>query len=53
MDMGLTGYDHVRFARAAKKVVVDVDAAEIGKIKTTVDVPACCDVGIFSCDPPP
>ena len=47
MDMGLTGYDHVRFARAAKKVVVDVDAAEIGKIKTTVDVPACCDVGDF------
>ena len=47
MDMGLTGYDHARFARGAKKVIVDIDAAEIGKIKTTVDVPAGCDVGAF------
>ena len=58
MDMGLTGYDYARFARAAKKVIVDVDPAEIGKIKTRVNVPACCDVGaflrtlLFRCDVP-
>jgi acetolactate synthase-1/2/3 large subunit len=47
MDMGLTGYDHVRFARAARKVIVDVDAAEIRKIKSRVDVPVVVDVGEF------
>ena len=47
MDMGLTGYDHAGLARAAKKVIVDIDAAEIGKFKSRVDVPAIGDVRSF------
>lgn len=46
-DMALTGYAHDRLARAAKKVVVDIDAAEIGKLRTHIDVPICADASAF------
>jgi acetolactate synthase I/II/III large subunit len=43
LDLGQTGYDHSNFARAAKRVMVDVDAAEINKMGMKVDVPICAD----------
>jgi acetolactate synthase I/II/III large subunit len=46
-DMALTGYAHDRLARAAKKVIVDIDAAEIGKLKTQIDLPICTDARAF------
>jgi acetolactate synthase-1/2/3 large subunit len=47
MDMGLTAYAHERFARAAKKIVVDIDAAEIAKMRTPIDVPVPADARAF------
>src|SRR5664280_1828328 len=43
LDMALTGYAPDRFARAAKKIMVDIDPNEIGKIKTLIDMPICAD----------
>ncbi len=34
LDMALTGYAHDKLARQAIKVMVDVDEAEIRKMKT-------------------
>lgn len=39
LDMGFTGYSHERLARGAIKAMVDVDPAEIRKMKTRIDVP--------------
>jgi acetolactate synthase-1/2/3 large subunit len=47
LDFAVTGYDQTQFARAAAKVVVDVDAAELRKLKMRVDVPVCADAGAF------
>jgi len=47
LDMGVTGYQHDRFARGARKVIVDLDRAEIGKLEMNVDLPVCADVGEF------
>ena len=47
LDMGLTGYAHDKFARAAKKIMVDIDSAEIRKIKTTIDIPIYADAKVF------
>jgi acetolactate synthase-1/2/3 large subunit len=47
LDYGQTGYNHGNFARAAKKVIVDVDAGEIAKLRTAVDVPVCVDAAVF------
>ena len=46
LDMALTGYSHERFARGARKVMVDVDPAEIAKMGTRIDVPVCADAGL-------
>jgi acetolactate synthase-1/2/3 large subunit len=43
LDMALTAYAHERFARGAKKVMVDVDPAEIAKMKTTIHLPIVAD----------
>jgi acetolactate synthase I/II/III large subunit len=43
LDFAVTGYAQEECARAARKVVVDVDAAEIGKLRMHVDVPVCAD----------
>jgi acetolactate synthase-1/2/3 large subunit len=43
LDLGQTAYNHGGLARAARKVVVDVDPAEIAKLQMTVDVPLCAD----------
>lgn len=47
LDMALTAYNHAHFAPYAKKVVVDIDAAEIAKLKMPIEVPLVEDVGAF------
>lgn len=47
LDLGQTGYSHEGFARGAQKIVVDVDPAEIRKLKTEVAVPIVADAGDF------
>lgn len=47
LDMGITAYSHERFARAAKKAIVDIDPSEIQKIRTKIDVPICADLAAF------
>lgn len=46
LDLGQTGYDVKSFAPKAKKIVVDLDSAEIGKIDS-IKVPICCDAELF------
>jgi acetolactate synthase-1/2/3 large subunit len=47
LDLGQTGYSHHNFARAAKKIMVDIDSAEINKMNMTIDVPVCADAKVF------
>jgi len=47
LDMAMTGYSHQRFARAAKKVQVDIDAAELAKMQTRIDLPIRVDAAVF------
>ena len=47
LDLVLTGYSHDRFARAATKIMVDVDGTEIRKMKTPIAVPVCADAKVF------
>lgn len=47
LDFGQTGYNHNNFARAAKKIVVDIDPAEINKTSMPINVPVCVDAKAF------
>ena len=47
LDMALTGYAHENLARQAVKVMVDIDEAEIRKMRTTVHLPIVADAGVF------
>ena len=47
MDMALTAYAHDRLARGARKIMVDIDPAEISKMKTTIHAPIVADAGDF------
>lgn len=47
LDMATTGYAHDRFARAARKVVVDIDEAELRKLNMPLDVAANVDAALF------
>ncbi len=47
LDFGQTGYNHRNFARAAKKVIVDIDPNEIKKLDMPIEIPICCDAKIF------
>jgi acetolactate synthase-1/2/3 large subunit len=47
IDLGMVGYAYQNLARGAKKVVVDIDEAEIRKLGFTVDVPVVADAGAF------
>ena len=47
LDLGQTGYNHRNFARAAKKIMVDIDQAEISKMDTTIDVSICANAKDF------
>ena len=42
-----TGYNFDGFARAAYKVMVDIDEAELHKINVRPDLPVCADAGEF------
>jgi acetolactate synthase I/II/III large subunit len=47
LDFAVTGFDQTKFARAAKKIVVDVDPGELQKLKMKVDLPVCIDARTF------
>lgn len=47
LDLVVTGYAPRNFARAAKKIMVDIDAAELRKLDGAVDVPVHADVKAF------
>jgi acetolactate synthase I/II/III large subunit len=47
LDLGQTGYSHANFARGARKVIVDVDPAEIQKFRGDVAVPIAGDARDF------
>ena len=47
LDMAFTGYAHDKLARGAKKVIVDIDEAEIKKMKTLIHLPIVADVREF------
>ena len=47
LDFGQTAYNHSNFARAAKKIMVDVDPAEIRKMSMPIDVAVCVDAKDF------
>jgi acetolactate synthase I/II/III large subunit len=47
LDFGQIGYVSETFARAAKKVIVDIDSLELSKFKFPVDVPICASVSDF------
>ncbi|HWD39435.1 MAG TPA: thiamine pyrophosphate-binding protein [Fimbriimonas sp.] len=47
LDMAFVGYSHRNFARAAKKVIVDIDPAEIEKLDMEIAVGAPFDAGDF------
>jgi acetolactate synthase-1/2/3 large subunit len=47
LDMAMTAYAHDRLARGAKKVMVDIDEAEIRKMKTPIHLPIVADAGAF------
>ncbi len=47
LDFGQIGYAAETFARAAKKIVVDIDVHELSKFQFKVDVPLAVDAGEF------
>lgn len=47
LDTALTAYNHAHFAFNAKKVVVDIDAAEIAKLQMPLEVSLVSDVKPF------
>jgi acetolactate synthase-1/2/3 large subunit len=47
LDLPQVGYSYANFARSAKKVIVDIDPAEIKKLKMKVDVAASFDAKLF------
>lgn len=47
LNLVVTGYAPDRYARAARKVMVDVDAAELRKLRDTIDLPIEADAKAF------
>jgi acetolactate synthase-1/2/3 large subunit len=47
LDRVVTGYAPERFARAACKVMVDIDPTELRKMGETIHFPICADAGDF------
>ncbi len=47
LDMPQIAFSHANFARAAKKIIVDVDPLEMGKFEMTIDVPIVADASDF------
>jgi acetolactate synthase-1/2/3 large subunit len=47
LDMAMTAYAHDRMARGAMKIMVDIDPAEIRKMRTPIHLPIVADAGAF------
>src|SRR6266568_431908 len=47
LDRPQTAFSYKNFARAATKILVDIDPAEIAKFDTHIDVPVCADAADF------
>jgi acetolactate synthase I/II/III large subunit len=47
LDMALIAYSPANLARAAKKIMVNIDPAEIEKVKEIIDIPVVADVRTF------
>lgn len=47
MDFPLTGWDPAQFARAAYRIMVDVDLSEIAKLGSVIHTSICADAGDF------
>ena len=47
LDFAITGYAPDKLARAAHRVMVDIDAAEIRKLAPYIHTPICADAGAF------
>lgn len=47
LDMAMTAYAHDRMARGAIKIMVDIDPAEIRKMRTPIHLPIVADAGAF------
>jgi acetolactate synthase-1/2/3 large subunit len=47
LDMAMTAYAHDRLARGAVKIMVDIDPAEIRKMKTPIHLPIAADAKDF------
>jgi acetolactate synthase-1/2/3 large subunit len=47
LDLVVTGYSPKNFARAAKKIMVDIDPSELGKMDGAIDLAVCADAADF------
>jgi acetolactate synthase I/II/III large subunit len=47
LDLPQVGFNYPAFAREAKKIIVDIDQAEINKLDMDIDVPVCADASDF------
>ena len=47
LDQAMAGYAHDKLARGARKVMVDVDAAELAKMRTPISITVQADAGEF------
>jgi acetolactate synthase-1/2/3 large subunit len=47
LDFGQTAYNHRNFAPKAKKIIVDIDPAEVAKLDMEIAVPLEADAGAF------
>ena len=47
LDLPQTAFSHENFARGASKILVDIDPAEIAKLRIPIDVPVCADAAEF------
>jgi acetolactate synthase-1/2/3 large subunit len=47
LDFAITGYAPDKLARAATKVVVDIDPAELSKLTRYIQIPICADARLF------
>ena len=47
LDLPQTAFSHENVAREATKILVDIDAAEIAKLRMPIDVPVCADAADF------
>jgi len=47
LDLGQVAYMHEYFARAATRIIVDIDHAELAKLRMEIQVPVVADAGVF------